>query len=184
LIVKNSGHDYVGRSSGSNALSIWVHHMKGIQIHDKGFVPNHCSNVIDGVAITAGGGTQMMDAYRETAAINHTVVGGGGRTVALGGFLTGAGHSILSPHYGLATDQVLEMDIVTPKGQHLVLNECQNTDLFWAMRGVCNTRIISVCVAKAGIGRRLYLWNHDLCNNESLPQSLHPKHEFWHRNSS
>jgi FAD/FMN-containing dehydrogenase len=136
LIVKNSGHDYVGRSSGSNALSIWVHHMKGITIHETGFQPQHCNLVIDGVAITAGGGTQMLEAYRETAAINYTVVGGGGRTVALGGFLTGAGHSILSPHYGLATDQVLEMEIVTPTGDHLVLNECQNTDLFWAMRGV------------------------------------------------
>ncbi|PMD30490.1 FAD-binding domain-containing protein [Hyaloscypha variabilis F] len=135
LIVKNSGHDYVGRSSGSNALSIWVHHMKGITIHETGFQPQHCNLVIDGVAITAGGGTQMLEAYRETAAINYTVVGGGGRTVALGGFLTGAGHSILSPHYGLATDQVLEMEIVTPTGDHLVLNECQNTDLFWAMRG-------------------------------------------------
>jgi FAD/FMN-containing dehydrogenase len=110
--------------------------MKGIQLHEKGFVPNHCNVVIDGVAVTAGGGTQMMEAYRETAAINHTVVGGGGRTVALGGFLTGAGHSILSPHYGLATDQVLEMEIVTPQGEHLILNECTNTDLFWAMRGV------------------------------------------------
>jgi hypothetical protein len=51
----------------------------------------------------------MMEAYPTTAAINHTVVGGGGRTIALGGFLTGVGHSILSPYYGLATDQVLEM---------------------------------------------------------------------------
>ena len=80
----------------------------------------------------------MLEAYQATAEFNHTVVGGGGRTVALGGFLTGAGHSILAPHYGLATDQVLEMEIVTPTGDILTLNECQNTDLFWAMRGVCS----------------------------------------------
>jgi FAD/FMN-containing dehydrogenase len=110
--------------------------MKGLTIHETWSGPKHCNAAIDGFVITAGGGTQMMEAYRETATINHTVVGGGGRTVALGGFLTGAGHSILSPHYGLATDQILEMEVVTPKGEKLVLNECTNTDLFWAMRGV------------------------------------------------
>lgn len=80
----------------------------------------------------------MLEAYTAAAEYNLTVVGGNGRTVALGGFLTGAGHSILAPHYGLAADQVLEMEVVTPGGEVLMLNECQNTDLFWAMRGVCH----------------------------------------------
>jgi FAD/FMN-containing dehydrogenase len=79
----------------------------------------------------------MLEAYQAAAAINHTVVGGNGRSVALGGFLTGAGHSILAPRYGLAADQVLEMEVVTPQGEILIANECQNIDLFWAMRGVC-----------------------------------------------
>lgn len=78
----------------------------------------------------------MLETYQATAAVNQTVVGGNGRTVALGGFLTGAGHSILAPKHGLAADHVLEMEIVTPTGEILTLNECQNTDLFWAMRGV------------------------------------------------
>lgn len=87
--------------------------------------------------MTAGGGSQMMETYQALDAFNHTVVGGNGRTVALGGYVSGAGHSILSPHYGLAADQVLEMEVVTPMGEVLVINECQNVDLFWAMRGVC-----------------------------------------------
>jgi hypothetical protein len=77
----------------------------------------------------------MMDAYSETGKYNRTVVGGNGRTVALGGFITGGGHSILALHYGLAVDQVLEMEVVTPKGEILTVNECQNQDLFWALRG-------------------------------------------------
>ncbi|KUJ23468.1 FAD-binding domain-containing protein [Mollisia scopiformis] len=135
LIVKSSGHDYVGRSSGPNSLSIWVHHMKGMQFHATSFQPQNCSFEIGGAAVTAAGGTQMLETYAGLDAFNQTVVGGNGRTVALGGYVTGAGHSILSPHYGLASDQVLEMEIVTPKGEILTLNECQNTDLFWAMRG-------------------------------------------------
>ena len=78
----------------------------------------------------------MQEAYRATALLNRTVVGGNGRTVALGGFITGGGHSILAPHYGMAADQVLEVEMVTPKGEILTANECQNADLFWAMRGV------------------------------------------------
>lgn len=29
----------------------------------------------------------------------------------------------------------LEFEIVTPNGQHLIANECQNSDLFFALRG-------------------------------------------------
>lgn len=135
LIVKNSGHDYIGRSSAPNALSIWVHHMKGIKVHETEFQPAGCDISISGHAITAGVGTQMLEAYRETALLNRTVVGGNGRTVALGGYITGGGHSILAPHYGMAADQVLEVELVSPTGQILTANECQNSDLFWAMRG-------------------------------------------------
>lgn len=39
----------------------------------------------------------------------------------------------------MAADQVLEMEIVTPGGDILTINECQNEDLFWAMRGVSNS---------------------------------------------
>lgn len=136
MIVKNSGHDYVGRSSAPNALSIWVHHMRGIKVHPDSFQPANCNITIEGHAITAGAGTQMLEAYRVTALDNRTVVGGNGRTVALGGYITGGGHSILAPHYGMAADQVLEMELVTPTGEIVTANECQNTDLFWAMRGV------------------------------------------------
>ncbi|KAK3349476.1 FAD binding domain-containing protein [Lasiosphaeria hispida] len=135
LIVKNSGHDFTGRSSAPNSLSIWVHHMKGIKEHKKSFQLRSCNVTIEGHAITAAAGTQMQETYRATALLNRTVVGGNGRTVALGGFITGGGHSILAPHYGMAADQVLEMELVTPMGEVLTANECQNTDLFWAFRG-------------------------------------------------
>ncbi|EPE10440.1 fad binding domain-containing protein [Ophiostoma piceae UAMH 11346] len=136
LIVKNSGHDYVGRSVAPHALSIWVHHMKGTELHETSFSPAGCSYVtIPGPALTALAGIQMLEAYEFTGKSGHVVVGGNGRTVALGGYITGGGHSILAPQYGLAADQVLEMDIVSPQGEILTLNECQNTDLFWAMRG-------------------------------------------------
>lgn len=86
--------------------------------------------------MTVGGGSNMWDIQGALAPVNRTVVGGTGRTVSVGGYLTGGGHSILSSRYGLATDQVLELEVVTPQGELVTANECQNQDLFWAMRGV------------------------------------------------
>lgn len=135
LVIKSSGHDYVGRSNAPNALSIWTHQLNSISIHDT-FALTACDVEIAGGSVTVGGGSKMWDIQEALAPVNRTVVGGTGRTVSVGGYLTGGGHSILSPRYGLATDQVLELEVVTPQGELVTANECQNQDLFWAMRGV------------------------------------------------
>lgn len=139
LIVKNSGHDFVGRSSAPNSLSIWVHNMKGVSEHKDGYElkGKGCAGKerIEGHAITAGAGMQMLDVYRQTGKMGRTVVGGNGRTVALGGFITDGGHSILAPRYGMAADRVVEVEIVKPNGEAVVANECEESELFWAARG-------------------------------------------------
>ncbi|KAF5009331.1 hypothetical protein FDECE_4429 [Fusarium decemcellulare] len=135
LVVKGSGHDYLGRSVGSGSLSIWTHHLNQIKYHKGQFKLTGSGRTIRGDAFTAGAGTRMVDLY--TAADQHgrVVVGGGAKTVSLGGFVTGGGHSILAPHYGLAADNVLEMEVVTPDGKILTVNEDRYPDLFWALRG-------------------------------------------------
>lgn len=65
------------------------------------------------------------------------ILSGGSQSVSYGGYLTGGGHSALTSTYGMAADSVLEFEIVSPTGEFLTLNECQNQDLFWATRGVC-----------------------------------------------
>ena len=39
----------------------------------------------------------------------------------------------MGPKYGLAVDNVLEVDIVTADGKLLTANACSNSDLFWAV---------------------------------------------------
>jgi FAD/FMN-containing dehydrogenase len=136
LVIKSSGHDFLGRSSGANSLSIWVHNLNTITPHDT-FALTGCDVKIEEPSASVGGGTMMGSMYEQLDKINRTVVGGTGATVSAGGYLTSAGHSILSPKYGLGADQVLEMEVVTPSGDIVIANECQNKDLFWAMRGVC-----------------------------------------------
>jgi FAD/FMN-containing dehydrogenase len=64
------------------------------------------------------------------------IVRPGPASVGIGGYLTGGGHSPINAIYGTGANQVLEMDVVTASGDMLTVNECQNTDLFWALRGV------------------------------------------------
>ena len=108
--------------------------MKSIQ-HVETFQPQKCEHATYGPAVKLGAGTQLGDAYEALGPLNRTIVGGNCATVSVAGFLTGGGHSLLSPRYGMGADQVLEMEVVTPTGEIVVANECQNTDLFWALRG-------------------------------------------------
>jgi FAD/FMN-containing dehydrogenase len=56
-------------------------------------------------------------------------------SVGLGGYIQGGGHGPLASTYGLAAQQVLQARVVTTKGDILVANEVENSDLFWAIRG-------------------------------------------------
>ena len=139
--------------------------MNGITINDdSGFQPQGCAFVIPGTSLTAKAGTNNVDLVNITAPYNLTVVGGGGRTVNVGGYHTGGGHSLLGPTYGMASDQVLEMEIVTPQGEILTVNECQNQDLFWAMRGVSHFLVLRRSSCR--LGRWLDLWCHHFNHNQ------------------
>jgi len=78
----------------------------------------------------------MGELNAAATARNLMILTGGEATVGYGGYMTGGGHSPLGAIYGMAADQVLELEIVTPGGEIVVANECKNQDLFWASRGV------------------------------------------------
>ncbi|GKT42657.1 FAD-linked oxidoreductase patO [Colletotrichum spaethianum] len=135
LVVKSTGHDYLGRSIAPGSLSIWVHHMQGIEYHPNEFKLAGSNTTIAGNAVSAGGGTEMGELLKAAAEHGQVVVGGTAESVSVGGYVTGGGHSLLAPRFGLAADNVLQMEVVTPSGEILTLNEAQNSALFWAMRG-------------------------------------------------
>jgi len=55
--------------------------------------------------------------------------------VGIAGHALGGGHAPLSTAYGLGADQILQMNVVLPNGSMITVNGCQNTDLYYAMRG-------------------------------------------------
>ncbi|KAL9711397.1 hypothetical protein Ac2012v2_005943 [Leucoagaricus gongylophorus] len=134
FVIKNTGHDYKGRSSAPGSLAVWTHNLKNMT-YSPIFVPAGC-DVEPRQAVTFGAGVQWGEAYAFADAHNITLVGGSDVSVgASGGWLQGGGHGALSPSMGLGVDRVLEYKIVTPDGKLRIANECQNEDLFWALRG-------------------------------------------------
>ncbi|EFJ04336.1 hypothetical protein SELMODRAFT_2240, partial [Selaginella moellendorffii] len=134
LVIKNTGHDFFGKSTAAGSLSIWTHHLKNISFHHD-FVAKRCS-VSPVSAVTVGAGVQWEELYQAVFKQGKVIVGAGGVTVgAAGGYPQAAGHSPISPAFGLAADNVLEYEVVTAAGDLVVANGCQNEDLFWALRG-------------------------------------------------
>lgn len=137
LVIKGTGHDYLGRSCAPDSLTIWTHAMREVTVHDH-FLPRGAPDTEGaGVpAITVGAGTRWIEAYQAAAAHDRFVSGGGCTTVgAAGGFTQGGGFGSFSRSFGTAAGNVLEMEVVTSNGDVVLVNAWQNADLFWALRG-------------------------------------------------
>lgn len=53
----------------------------------------------------------------------------------LGGWMQGGGHSPATHDFGLGADQVLEAQVVLASGKVVTANPCENSEIFFAIRG-------------------------------------------------
>ncbi|KAG0234820.1 hypothetical protein BGW41_000999 [Actinomortierella wolfii] len=136
LVVKNTGHDFLGRSTAASSINLWVYFMKQINVLDA-FVPEGAPDGTEAVrAVALEAGVVWQDAYKAVDAHQRTVAGGAAQTVGTsGGYCLSGGHGPLSPLVGLCVDNVLQYKVVTADGEVRIANAYQNKDLFWAMRG-------------------------------------------------
>lgn len=74
LVVKNTGHCFLGKSMGKDALSIWTHNLKDIL-----FLKDHREGSYSGPAFKIGAGVQAFELYETVNRYNMTVVGGEGK---------------------------------------------------------------------------------------------------------
>ncbi|SPO02024.1 probable FAD/FMN-containing dehydrogenases [Cephalotrichum gorgonifer] len=131
LVVHNTGHDFLGKSTGYGSLSIWTHNLKTIKYIEKVVTPSYT-----GKAFKIGAGVQVGELYAAAHKQGLTAIGGECKDVGVtGGYTQGGGHSPLSGVHGLGADQVLSIDVVLPNGRFVTADEKQNKDLFWALRG-------------------------------------------------
>ncbi|KAF1834730.1 hypothetical protein BDW02DRAFT_325726 [Decorospora gaudefroyi] len=132
--IKNTGHDYFGRSNAANSLAIWTRNLKDTKYH-KTFQPKGCHTHYENIG-EIGAGVLAQEAWEFFEPLGMLVtVGAVGSVGVAGGFGQGGGHGPLGPMYGLMVDQAVEFDVVTADGQERTINECNDPRLFWAMRG-------------------------------------------------
>ncbi|TGO69672.1 hypothetical protein BOTNAR_0008g00370 [Botryotinia narcissicola] len=106
--IKTTDHDFLGRSTGASSLASWMHNLIDIN-------------------------------FSITVALyikNPQAVGGSCSGVGLaGGFAQGGVYGPLMGTCGVAADQVLEWEVVTATGQHLIVLLTHHADLYWALSG-------------------------------------------------
>ncbi|KAF8260277.1 FAD-binding domain-containing protein [Lactarius quietus] len=126
VVIKSSGHDYLGRSTAKNSLLLWTAYIRNVTFTDHFLV----CGVDQGSAVTVSAGIGLEELYAATEAQNKIYVGGGAVTVSpAGGYIQGAGHSPFSPIYGLAADNFLAL------GGEPQLTPTFSPLVFWALRG-------------------------------------------------
>ena len=120
--VRSCGHSYEGWSSVNNGLIVDVSDMNSL----------HFGNG----TVTAGSGIDLINFYAGLAARGKAVPGGSCPTVGLAGLALGGGVGVLGRQFGLTSDAIESLQIVTADGSTLSCNSTNaHSDLYWASRG-------------------------------------------------
>jgi FAD/FMN-containing dehydrogenase len=123
LAIRGGGHNGPGLGTCDDGLVLDLGAMKGLRV--------------DPAARTARveGGATLGDVHHATHAFGLATPSGIVSTTGVGGITLGGGLGYLTRGYGLAIDNLLEVDMVLADGSFVTANADQHPDLFWAVRG-------------------------------------------------
>lgn len=136
VIVRNTGHDFLGRSTGYGSLIINTHSFQDVQFH-RSWTPAKPTGY-RGSAVTISAGVQGRALLRQARAQNPpvTLVVGECPTVGVaGGYVQGGGHGMLTTTHGFAADNALSFEVLTADGRFVTANDQHHPDLFYGLRG-------------------------------------------------
>ncbi len=123
LSVKGGGHNVAGTSLTDGGLTIDMSRIRTVDV-DPG---RRRARV--------GGGCLLGDVDNATQAHGLATVLGSNSDTGVAGLTLGGGFGYLSRRFGLAVDNLEEVEIVTADGQVQRAAADENADLFWAVRG-------------------------------------------------
>jgi len=120
LVIKNTGHDFLGRSAAHGSLCIWTHKLDNISF-SADYRPAGGSGETVGTTVTIGAGVQVAQLYSAVGLANQSVVIALAHSVgAGGGYIQGGGHSPMGPWKGMSTDNTVEFEVITAQVYVLV----------------------------------------------------------------
>ncbi|MGZ5368509.1 FAD-binding oxidoreductase [Aeromicrobium sp.] len=123
VAVRSGGHSVAGMSTNDGGLVIDVRPMKSISID------------AENRTATVGGGVTWGELDRAAHAHGLAVTGGRVSTTGVSGFTLGGGSGWLERAYGLACDNLSQVDLVTAGTEEVRASATENPDLFWALHG-------------------------------------------------
>src|ERR1700733_6330235 len=85
--------------------------------------------------VSIGAGCRLGDVITALGAINYAIQTGTCPSVGLTGLALGGGLGLLGRQYGLTTDSIISMTVVTAQNTIIEVTENSYPDLFWALRG-------------------------------------------------
>ena len=121
--IRGGGHNVAGRAVTEGGVMIDLAEMKRISIDP------------DAATATAEGGVIWGELNDAAAEHGLAVTGGAVSTTGIAGFTLGGGLGWLMSKYGLASDNLLAVELVTAEGDILQVDGATHPDLFWALRG-------------------------------------------------
>ncbi|KAG8528244.1 uncharacterized protein KY384_007161 [Bacidia gigantensis] len=132
ILIKNTGHDYLGRSTGHGALALWTHHLKEISP----VITNYQSNEYTGPALKVQAGIQVGEVYDFLEKQGYMAIGGECPTVGLaGGYIFAGGHAPTTSKLGLAADKILEIEGILANGSSFTATPDKYQDIYWFLSG-------------------------------------------------
>ncbi len=123
MAVRGGGHNVAGNAVCDGGMVLDLSRLKSVRVD-----PVHRT-------ARAEPGLTWGEFDRETQAFGLAVTGGAISTTGIAGVTLGGGWGWLARQYGLASDNLLSVDIVTADGQFLTASATEHADLFWGVRG-------------------------------------------------
>ena len=123
VAIRGGGHNGPGLGGVDDGLVIDLSTMKGVRVDPAKRT------------VRAGAGCVTGDLDHAAHAFGLAVPFGIVSTTGVAGLTLSGGHGYLSRQYGLASDNLLEADVVLADGSFLTASESENADLLWALRG-------------------------------------------------
>jgi FAD/FMN-containing dehydrogenase len=123
IAVRGGGHNGAGFGGVDDGLVIDLSKMGGVRVDPKGRT------------VRVGPGCTTGEVDHAAHAFGQAVPFGIISTTGVAGLTLSGGHGYLGRQFGLASDSLIEADVVLADGSFVTTSETENADLLWALRG-------------------------------------------------